>query len=124
MNTQEVFNTVVNHLRKQGCKAKGHSLSEYEDNEICAYRGMGGNKCAVGCLIKDEFYSPSLEGKAIGHYEVKDAVRKSIGDFDSKTEWVLGKLQSIHDVQKPEDWEEDFVDAAEFFKLEMPHANA
>lgn len=52
---QEVFDKVLNHLRKQG-KAAVHS------GEGCAYRGEGGTSCAVGCLIPDEMYSPAMEG--------------------------------------------------------------
>lgn len=32
------------------------------DPHMCAYRGAGGKKCAIGWLIPDECYDTSLEG--------------------------------------------------------------
>jgi hypothetical protein len=55
MNMLEVFNKVEAHLLAQGVRSM-----KYLD--MCAYRGAGGLRCAVGCLIKDEFYHESLEG--------------------------------------------------------------
>lgn len=51
MNAQEIFDKVVNHLRKQGHR----SLSE---DGRCLYRGSNGDKCAIGCIISDEDYQP------------------------------------------------------------------
>ena len=55
---QQTFDTVKKHLLEQQKKAL---------NTIngCCYRAPDGSKCAVGCLIPDEFYSPDLEGYSI-----------------------------------------------------------
>ena len=57
MNLQEIFDKVTEHLYKQGGPAKEQSS--------CQYLASGGKKCAVGCLIKSEFYDESLESHLI-----------------------------------------------------------
>lgn len=54
MNIQEIFDTVSVHLLTQNEKSQESSFYS-----SCLYRGPNGTKCAVGCLIKDEFYQPS-----------------------------------------------------------------
>lgn len=66
------------------------------------------SKCAVGCLVLDDFYSYEMEGKTIEPDEwVWDAVVKSNPVWkmtDSSLE-MLKKLQSIHDGSNTEHWE-------------------
>lgn len=96
MTKQEIFDTVTTHLFTQGKRAdvgKGSYTS-------CRYRTGEGLKCAVGCLIKDEFYSETYEGSGVYDADVVDAVSKSIGIQPGETEDVfslLGCLQNIHD---------------------------
>ena len=59
MTKQEIFDTVLTHLRKQG----GPSWSA---GDGCRYRGLDGTSCAVGCLIPDELYDPLIEGVEVG----------------------------------------------------------
>jgi hypothetical protein len=70
---QETFDKMVNHLRKQNSK----SLLADERDDTCAYRGKDGKMCAVGCLIEDEFYDPSLEENIVYDEKVKNALRNS-----------------------------------------------
>lgn len=55
MTPQEIFDTVVTHLSKQGKR----SVNIEGD---CLYRGPGGLSCAVGCLIPDSEYVHEMEG--------------------------------------------------------------
>ena len=66
MTAQEIFDTVLAHLRKQGEAAKS-----YEGE--CVYRGPDGTSCAVGCLIPDELYDPLIEG--LSAYEIMTGSR-------------------------------------------------
>ena len=68
---QLLFRDVALHLIRQGERS-----SDAEDS--CKYR-HGNLKCAVGCLIKDEHYSPDLEELTINSKNVMEAVEKSIG---------------------------------------------
>lgn len=52
---QEIFDIAYRGLAAQGFK---QSL----DRESCAYRGTDGCKCAIGFLIDDLDYSPTIEG--------------------------------------------------------------
>lgn len=96
MTNQEIFDTVVDHLIKQGKPAMQGSGKDRQ----CAYRGEEGTKCAVGCLIKDEFYNPLFEGDWAGAPEVVKALAKSevvpIGGADDTVN-LLCDLQSVHD---------------------------
>jgi alkyl hydroperoxide reductase subunit AhpC len=65
-------------------------------------------KCAVGCLILDEFYDTEMEGKTIEPDEmVWDIVVKSnpAWNMTDNSLKMLKALQSIHDGKTPEQWE-------------------
>lgn len=101
-----VFNTVRDHLLKQAVQAK--------DGGTCMYRGPNGTKCAVGCLIKDEHYTPEIEGLGvvtlvIGNQAPRDemlrtALTASIGPLSSEMLNLLEELQNVHDSSPPEGW--------------------
>ncbi|MGQ7794435.1 hypothetical protein ACUN0C_18675 [Faunimonas sp. B44] len=80
-NRQEAFDTVVRHLFKQGKQAKFGG---------CVYRGPEGTKCAVGCLIPDELYSPKLEGRSV--FSLPQRVLDQL-----PAPSLLDKLQQAHD---------------------------
>lgn len=93
-NKQLVFDTVAEHLLKQG------KQSFYIDNnfvEVCAYRGHGGLKCAAGCLIPDEQYDSSIE--SIGWCKLVYDRVVSHNCLD-----LISDLQHIHDTVNPKDW--------------------
>ena len=116
LNNQETFNTVVNHLRKQN----GRSMASTEEGDIqCAYRGVNGDKCAIGCLIKDEYYHEKIEGLDIGTFLVRDAVAKSgcLAELG-----ILSDLQSMHDNCEPSIWETEFSKLAVKYNVIMPEA--
>lgn len=112
MTPQETFNIVKEHLLKQQCRALGRGG--------CAYRGAEGRKCAIGCLIPDDKYTPDLEGielstdeggcgcETCGRQEEK---RKRILQIlheagHELTRQQFADLQTIHDNQAPEEWGE------------------
>lgn len=63
MTKQEIFEKVVIHLRNQGRRATGKSHPMAASK--CKYRTSDGLKCGIGCLIPDELYDPSFEGKSV-----------------------------------------------------------
>ena len=89
---QKIFNDVCKHLIKQGQP----SLS---DENLCMYRGNGGTKCAVGFLIKDEYYRSTMEGKSADNPKVMLAVYKSLNIPTTvrRLSRLLSDLQSAHD---------------------------
>lgn len=89
-NKQAVFNKVAKHLIKQ----KRRSAS----GGCCLYRGPDNLKCAIGCLIKNKYYSPSLEKQIFWNTSVLIAVEKSLGGtLSEEALWFLKDLQSLHD---------------------------
>jgi hypothetical protein len=87
----DVFNHVVEHLRKQGTK------SLHPDGGICAYRGRDENMCAVGCLIADDEYDPAWEGKAIFTIIIENLLPPDLKERVEPNMKMLTDLQSLHD---------------------------
>jgi hypothetical protein len=86
MTKQEIFDTVAFHLIKQGKKSAN-------DRGICLYRSPGGLKCAVGCLIPDEVYWPSMEGRSVSRLLGCYDGLKFLRPFKA----ILNDLQQAHD---------------------------
>ena len=92
MNLQVLFNRVCEHLVKQGVPSLDESAMH------CKYRGSGGNSCAVGCLIKDEYYHKDLEGMSLSKDTVGVALNKSLGyEISDDERCLLQALQMSHD---------------------------
>lgn len=109
MNSQEVFDKVVNHLRKQNTKAMNGSM--------CSYRGANGTKCAVGCLMEDNEYSPLFEGNDIYRILKRESIAPSLTQKLLPHLSLLERLQGIHDIDPVCKWEEEFKLTAKHFKL-------
>jgi hypothetical protein len=109
MTAQEVFDTVVAHLRTQGAKAT--------DAEGCLYRGPNGTSCAAGCLIKNEEYNPEMERQNIGALLGRDSTPIALRDRLLPHVPLLMSLQSVHDDYEAGDWEERFAHVATKFGL-------
>jgi hypothetical protein len=65
-------------------------------------------KCAVGCLISDDFYKQDFEGRTIERScHVWDAVKLSnpLWKMTDASHEMLKELQAIHDNNNPDDWE-------------------
>ena len=84
---QAVFDKVVKHLLTQKRRSEG--------KRGCAYRGKGGDMCAVGCLISDKAYDPEIEGFAVHATEVLVTLAKS--GVPTYNRALLTDLQYVHD---------------------------
>lgn len=72
------------------------------------YRGVEGRKCAVGILIKDEFYQKTLEGVGAHGLTVIAALESSLGtDLGEKAINLLCTWQGYHDLGDYERWLND-----------------
>ena len=99
---QELFNRVKTHLLNQGAKAVTEVVSH--GINMCQYHAESGLKCAVGCLITDEVYRPSMEGEDINDDLVYNGLRDSGIDMSGRALGILYKLQNVHDSNDPSDW--------------------
>lgn len=57
MKLQEMFDTVLTHMRVQRCKSV--------ENGRCRYRGSDGKRCPIGFLIPDDMYEERYENQSI-----------------------------------------------------------
>lgn len=117
MTLQQIFDTVASHLLKQGARSLG------EENLKCAYRGKDGRMCAVGVLIKDEFYDPGLEKKSVRDDDVQQAlvnsgVLEGGGIIDESRISLLRLLQMVHDDCWPPDWKRVMRNISPQFQLD------
>jgi hypothetical protein len=124
LNIQEIFDTVTTHLLTQRAKSAVPNTDgeKYGESKLtCLYRHPDGLTCAVGCLIKDEFYETRLEGLRA----TSDDVLRSLTDSGVDTESygvrsLLRELQGVHDNEPVEDWDLKLSKIQSEFKLYKP----
>lgn len=117
---QELFDTVVAHLRKQNAKAM-RTLSGYANScaSGCAYRADNGYTCAIGCLLPDDVYTSTMENNGIdtlldGSFQLPADLRAEFIDNQD----LLRSLQTTHDGYRVDQWEDRFREVAQMFKLQ------
>lgn len=117
MHEQELFDTMVTHLRAQGVKA---SYQADDGTTMCLYRAEGGRKCAVGCLIADEHYEEFMENTTPNATPVMNALESSLGYklTDHELEF-LEEMQTVHDAHDVNAWELCFDRIANEFGLNL-----
>lgn len=114
---QEIFDRVVNHLRTQQAVSRSAEVGPM-GKPGCAYRGDNGLKCAVGCLISDNAYSPFIEGEPVSAGMVRRALLRSGVRMTTRLEAVLSQLQAVHDTEQIRHWEGWFKDIARRYGLQ------
>jgi hypothetical protein len=87
---QEVFDQVAKHLLTQNARST--------KMQCCSYRGVGGLKCAAGCLIADSEYDHDMEGS-----DWLTLVKDNI--VPKNHVQLISRLQDIHDIFPVESWE-------------------
>lgn len=99
MQARDIYLTVLRHLALQGKPAIG------PDGTMCMYRTEEGLKCAVGCLIPDEFYKKEMEGNIYHLFRFSSAFLKDYSFLISLRPHInlLKALQRVHDC--PENWD-------------------
>ena len=126
---QEVFDLVRTHLLQQN-KPSFATLG-HDGFPKPAYRGDDGCKCAIGCLIPDDKYTPTIEQLGVFSIRVRAIVFDFVGlsrfnrnvtnkddqrDMDTVIN-LLHELQITHDRSQPKIWPELLQAIAERFEL-------
>lgn len=96
MNAQEIFDTVIHHLLRQGVPSRRDSA--------CLYRGPNGTSCAVGCLIPDEMYNADMDRADMsnGLTSIRSILPKyTFPEYFHAEVFLLGALQRFHDSYDP-----------------------
>lgn len=101
---QQLFDTVVIHLRNQG--QKSHIMEDPQGKWYgCYYRSPEGHKCAIGCLIPDADYSPEFEEKNLDKLLDQKLLPARTHNELSKHRELLKALQFTHDFKPISEWE-------------------
>ena len=100
LSAQETFNKVTTHLLAQGVSSMSSVAAAGR------YRSEDGKKCAVGCLIPDQIYSPSME-KCGSDLKALSGFPGMSNLLDQQT--LLRELQKLHD-----------LNATDFFSEKKP----
>ena len=126
MTKQEIFDTVLHALRKQG-RASVRRLSDGLPTDRCVYRAANGDKCAAGHLIPDDLYDPKMEDKSFTGVSESFGTGCALGMDSSDVEFVR-LLQIAHDdylTKGLEHWELQMKSVAARYSLTYtPPANA
>ena len=83
---------------------------------LCLYRAANGRKCAVGCLIPDDKYSPALEGQSLDLPDSSQDLR-AILEQEGHDVKLVRQLQLVHDTVLIHHWEVEFAKVAARNKL-------
>lgn len=115
MKAQQIFDTVVHHLRQQKRKSQAN-------NSDCLYYHPNGDKCAIGCLIPFDLYSEEMECTDTGilffNFPELETHLKTDWDFDDYTfNYLLEWLQDIHDNFDVAQWENEWKKLAQELNL-------
>ena len=116
MTNQEAFTRIVTHLRRQG-KHSLHPKGGPRLTQKCAYRAPTGERCAVGVLLTDEFYTPALEGCAVMTPVMMSVLNQALPGVSLD---LLQAMQHIHDGSLPKTWELLWARVAREMNLQMP----
>lgn len=106
---EDIFHFVKDHLLKQNRRS-----IDADAFGSCLYREKSGLKCAVGSIIKDEFYCVGLENitvnSAIFEYRslVHEAIKKSLPNMKEDIDFsLLERVQKVHDLELVESWKHE-----------------
>jgi hypothetical protein len=113
LTLQETFTTIADHLLSQRRRSTRAGA--------CMYRASGRAddpvRCAVGCLIPDDRYTPTFEGSAwsmIGH-----ALRR-VNLIAPDMGTLLNRAQELHDWTPVQHWPAALYDLACDLKVAVP----
>ena len=103
---QQVFDRICAHLFTQMMKSE--TVSGVEE---CLYKSPNGLRCAAGCLISDNEYVTSMEGK---YWEDLFPYKKLHSD-------LISKMQYLHDKCDVKNWYSEMLQVSKIFDLEFKH---
>lgn len=117
-NSTLVNSIFENAVYEAAAKGIGYDNPDFRSYEEMAYETIyeelaQDSKCALGFLIKDEFYYPELEGKSIADVFSEDSITEiEFAIFGSNPNWktsahsvlMLARMQKIHDTVDPGLW--------------------
>lgn len=117
---QDIFDKVATHLLTQNKKSQDYF--DLTGKLYCTYRNLLEDntilKCAIGCLVPDDKYNESFEGKYV--VSLIDYLNLNI---DTNKKDLLIHLQIVHDSRSVKDWKVCLKDVADIFGLSVDNLN-
>lgn len=113
MNRQETYQIVRDHLLTQNKRSS-------TKKDLCLYRGPNDTSCAIGCLIPNNLYKKSMEGRSLMdvlEHEPKLSAFLEVDENMGDKGFLTG-LQSIHDWHPLETWPQRLFDFANKYSLQ------
>lgn len=110
---QDVFDHVVAHLLRQGVKS-------LDADGSCAYRGLNGTACPVGCLIPDKYYMLKFEHECVEDLVTRPCFMNPATIALSRFAPLLSDLQMAHDDSEPDEWPDELLKIADKRRLAIP----
>lgn len=105
---QQVFEQAATHLLTQNETSTGvHG---------CMYLNSSGLKCAAGCFISKEEYSPDFESVTWSKLTDKSLVPHNHAEF-------IGLLQEVHDIDIPSSWKDSLEYLGKRYDLDISFLN-
>lgn len=102
-DAQTIFSLVKEHARKKEPSLVGCLC-------LCRYRGPNGRKCFAGVLIPDEVYQSRFEEKCWSTLVLTE-------NFPKEHAGLIIRLQDVHDVEIPDEWDTKLAEVAAEFGL-------
>lgn len=128
MNTlshQQIFDTIVSHLRKQKVRSQNlvcfheeHGWRTLPGDYKVYYKSLKGLKTPIGCLIPHDVYDSIIEGKKFSDFRYSPNMK--IREFHTtyfKYSNLLEELECVHNGNSPDDWEVELQKVAKIFDL-------
>ena len=104
--TIEVANKMIQNVLKQGFKC-------VDEGGFCVYRDDNGNSCAIGSLIKGEYYTADIEATNLNESTgAREPFELSIGaSLNNCAVDLFHNIQSAHDEALGVDFNQSFIDS-------------
>ena len=109
LTKQQVFDRVAQHLLAQ--------MEKSEADGCCLYRGPGGLKCAIGCLIPDECYRDDMEQISAEDLNRRFPVEMHKAGLARINVEFLLRLQEVHDWAPTKEWHDRLWTLAGEFRV-------
>lgn len=116
---QQVFDHVARHLLTQKQRAFDPNIrtNTLGATGMCAYRAPDGCKCAAGCLIPDDLYSPAMERMNFSSVYTQFPALADRLCLTARTVDMVHELQRVHDMGTVENWPTLLYHSAKLFGL-------
>ena len=99
LSEQDIFDIAAWRMLDQDARAL--------NGDVCSYRAADGRRCPVGWLLSDSEYRTEFEGKRVGmlpEFANDYGCSRPFIAFLLSHEWLLNRLQHIHDHHSPYEW--------------------